>query len=182
MRLLILSVFLILFLYPLFSDEYVLYDSFDNDLSWEIIPDGYINTDDNNSRLITADSDYYGEVLGVSLEFPELSTPSYYILIPEENISVPEITQFKYLEITIYSNKCNLDTALLVEDNTGVEFEYYIGTLNYEGWKTLVLSLFVEINGFNLKGIVFYNTSESEPKNSNKVFYIKDIILEGYSY
>jgi hypothetical protein len=180
-RFLYFCILLILFSYPLSAEEFVLYDSYDSSISWEIIPDGYIVTYDNYSQTKDVYSEKYEKVLGVSLEYPELNTLTYYILKPDKAIEIPQLKEFNDIEITIYSNMCNIDIAFLVEDNSGTEYEYYMGTLNYDGWMTLVLSLFTEINGFNLKGIIFYNKQENRPRNSSKVFYIKDIILNGYT-
>lgn len=182
MRFIFFSAIILFFSGYLYPEEFTLYDSGESNTTWQIVPDGYINSNENNNSSIkTVYSENYGDVLGVSLEYSALDTPSYYILKPEKDIRLPDLQIFNYLRITVYSNWSNLDVAFLLEDNSGIEYEYYVGTLDFYGWKTLLLSLETKINGILLKGIVFYNKQESGFQDSNKVFYIKQITTEGYS-
>ena len=182
MRFGIFLTILLFMINPLCAKDYVLFDSAESDISWQIIPDGYINTEDgDNSKITTVNSARYGNVLGISLEFSDVNTLSYYILKPDKEIHLPELTLLENFTITIFGNQSNLDAALLVEDNSGIEYEFFLDTIDFSELNTIITHMFKNIDGVKFTGIVIYNNIEREPLINSRVIYIKEITLRGYT-
>ncbi len=170
----------LLFITPIYSEDYVLFDSADMEVSWEILPDGFINpVQNNNSRTIAVTSERYGNVSGILLEFSEINTLSYYIVKPDIDIQITDLNYLKYLEITIYSNYYNLGIGILFEENSGKNYEIFLGRLDFDGWRILTAYTDIYINGLNFKGIVIYNNPERDFPINSRVLYIKQIIADG---
>ncbi len=179
MRFYFILILLLLFIIQIYSEDYVLFDSADEDASWGILPDGFINPIvGNNSQIKSVSSERHGIVSGILLEFSEINTLSYYLIKPANETHIPNINYLKSLEITIYSNESNLDLGILLEDNSGNIYEIFLGTLNFYEWRTLTAYINKEINDIKLIGINLYNNPERELQVNNRVIYIKQISID----
>ncbi len=103
---------------------------------------------------VTSRVQYNGQsVLGVRIHFPDWNNNSYALVRPpfamkvydtngnfinEENGVMPNAWEIKMLSIWISGRGFNYQVAVRLRDRDNNVYEYYMGNLNFEGWRQLV--------------------------------------------
>lgn len=101
----------------------------------------------------TVNSVRFGEVLGVRVRFPNwpnnglaLIKPPFPIQVYDTNGSfintangvLPNVSELKYIAVWVNGRNFNYQLAIRFRDRDGKIMEYYLGHLQFDGWRKLV--------------------------------------------
>lgn len=136
---------------------------------------------------VTSHIQFSGSVLGVRVHFPSWNNNSYAVIRPpyplkvydtngnfinEENGVMPNAWEIKMLSLWIDGRGYNYQVAVRLRDRDNKMYEFYMGSLNYDGWRQLVW-----INPAYTER-VFAKTLRSVPLYPRDVpFYVFDSIV-----
>jgi hypothetical protein len=127
---------------------------------WKIEADGFASEAAGN--LGYGVSERGESMMTLELDYAPGFLPSYYVLVPHRDYSIPRKARLISLRLKVQSYEYGMKTAAKFEDKKGRQFEFYLGELSFSGWRTLQFSIprsgfsHQPFDGLIFKGLVFY--------------------------
>ena len=161
--------------------------------NWEVIVDGVTN---DSSFTREAPSRQWGTVLGVRIRFPEIdsySIRSSAIIRPPFSSPFSGFGSFengygsvindrnrrvRVIYVTVYGLNFGNSLFITLEDIHGEEFTFYLGRLDFDGWKTIVFQLPFSDSRLTAGYIRFKNFEIiNDARSGDFIAYFKDVRL-----